>query len=567
MKPTWRASVTAIAFALLAAATTTTPAASADTGSRTVTYHGYQLDVPGGWRVVDLATTPSACVRFDSETVYLGHQVEEPDCPAKIVDRTAGLVIEPLADLTPEQVPDGVVTAPPGTATPPPGTPSRENAIRVAVPDAGVLVTAGHTGATELTVRAALSGARLVPGGARAILPARPAKAAAAAPIVAPGSFQGKGFEACAAPAQATMDAWRASPYRAVGIYSSGDLRACAQPNLTSAWVANQATRGWRFILTDVGRQAPCTGYRLKMSSDPSVARQQGRDAAASAITANTALGFGPGSVIYSDIEGYSSTAACKAGVLSYVSGWTEALHAKGWLSGVYTSAGSGIKDLASAYTNTSYTRPDHIWFAWWNDKADTDTGSYAPSTYWASHQRIHQYAGEVAETWGGVRIPGIDRDYLDVGPRTTLPCDTVSLDFTAYPRIASGATGNLVKAAQCLLAPNARPTGTFDEPTVAATKAFQQAHGLTATGEIEARTWTALVSAGDTPTLRQGATGAAVNRLQRALTAASGKTLAIDGAFGPNTEKTVRDYQSSRGLDVDGVVGQATWAALQAGR
>ncbi|ANN17891.1 hypothetical protein SD37_21070 [Amycolatopsis orientalis] len=565
MKPTWRASATAIAFALLTAATT--PAAVADTGSRTVTYHGYQLDVPAGWRGVDLATTPSACVRFDSMTVYLGHQTEEPDCPAKIVDRTAGLVIEPLAELTPEQVPDGVVTAPPGTATPPTGTPSSEQTIRVAVPDAGVLVTAGHTAATEQTVRAALNGARLVPGGARAVLPARPAKAAAAAPIVAPGSFQGKGFEACAAPAQATMDAWRASPYRAVGIYSSGGLRACAQPHLTPAWVANQAAHGWRFILTDVGRQAPCTDYRLKMSSDPSVARQQGRDAAASAITANTALGFGAGSVIYSDIEGYSSTAACKAGVLSYVSGWTEALHAKGWLSGVYTSAGSGIKDLASAYTNTSYTRPDHIWFAWWNDKADADTGSYAPSTYWANHQRIHQYAGEVAETWGGVRISGIDRDYLDVGPRTTLPCDTVSLDFAAYPRIASGATGNLVKAAQCLLAAKGRPTGTFDEPTVSATKAFQQAHGLAATGEIEARTWTALLSTGDTPTLRQGATGAAVNRLQRALTAASGKTLAIDGTFGPNTEKAVRDYQSARRLDVDGVVGQATWAALQAGR
>ncbi|MFD6070232.1 glycoside hydrolase domain-containing protein [Amycolatopsis lurida] len=563
MKRIRRTGAIALAVALLSLATP----ADAATGSRTVTYHGYQLDVPDGWRVVDLATAPSTCVRFDAETVYLGHQAQEPDCPAKLVGRTAGVVIEPLTELTPEQVPEGVVTAPPGTATPPPGTPSREGTIRVAVPDAGVLVTAGHTGATEQTVRTALEGARLVAGGTRAVLPTRPGKAAAAAPIVAPGSFQGKGFETCAAPAQATMDAWRASPYRAVGIYSSGDLRACAQPNLTPAWVANQAARGWRFILTDVGRQAPCTGYRLKMSPDPAIARQQGRDAAANAIAANTALGFGAGSVIYSDIEGYSSTAACKAGVLSYVSGWTEALHAKGWLSGVYTSAGSGIKDLASAYTNTSYTRPDHIWFAWWNDKADTDTGTYAPSAYWANHQRIHQYAGEVAETWGGVRIPGIDRDYLDVGPGTTPPCDTVSLDFGAYPRIASGSTGNLVKAAQCLLSPTGRPTGTFDEATVSAAKTFQQAHGLAATGEIEARTWTALLSTGDTPTLRQGATGAAVNRLQRALTAASGKTLAIDGAFGPNTEKAVRDYQGSRGLGVDGVVGQATWGALQAGR
>jgi peptidoglycan hydrolase-like protein with peptidoglycan-binding domain len=540
--------------------------------SRTVNYHGYQVEVPAGWRVVDLAEQPRACVRFDIETVYLGRSRDQSDCPARLVGRTAGLVIEPLAGLAPERVPDGVVTAPRGSARPPADATSHDGAVRVAVEDAGVLVTAAHNGNTEPLVRRVLDTARLVPGGEPVAVPAA-SRVAAAAAIVAPGTYEGKGFDACAAPSQATMNAWLASPYRAVGIYSSGDLRACSQPNLTASWVANQSANGWRFILTDVGRQAPCTDYRLRMSTDPATARQQGRDAADAAMTAASALGFGSGSAVYSDIENYRSTTSCKASVLSYVSGWTEGLHARGWLSGVYSSASSGIRDLSSAYSSTTYTRPDHIWFAWWNDRADTDTGTYAPATQWANHQRLHQYAGEVPETWGGVRLSGIDRDYLDVGSGAPLPCDTVSLDFSAYPRIESGSSGNAVKAAQCLLAAAGQlpaatnPSGTFDAATTSATTAFQQSRGLTATGVVEAHTWTALLSTGDTPTLRQGSSGAAVRRLQRALTAALGSALAIDGSFGPNTETAVRSYQSSRGLGVDGVVGPATWGALQAGR
>ncbi|MEV7997146.1 peptidoglycan-binding protein, partial [Streptomyces sp. NPDC086077] len=194
------------------------------------------------------------------------------------------------------------------------------------------------------------------------------------------------------------------------------------------------------------------------------------------------------------------------------------------------------------------------------------------PSTHWSGHQRIHQYAGEVTESYGGYSI-NIDRDYLDVGSGTPPQpsCTGANLDFTAYTTVQSGSTGNLVKAAQCLLKAAGHdpgtPDGIFGPDTTTAARNFQSSKGLTADGAVGPRTWTALLSRGSTPTVQNGSTGEAVSRLQRALTAALGRTVGIDGIFGSGTAKAVRDYQSSRGLGVDGIVGPGTWGALQSGR
>lgn len=64
-------------------------------------------------------------------------------------------------------------------------------------------------------------------------------------------------------------------------------------------------------------------------------------------------------------------------------------------------------------------------------------------------------------------------------------------------------------------------------------------------------------------PTLKRGAQGPMVVRLQRALTAA-GYSVADDGDFGDGTDSAVRRFQAARSLDVDGVVGARTWAALR---
>ncbi len=261
-----------------------------------------------------------------------------------------------------------------------------------------------------------------LPASAR-IATAAPAQPQAAAALPAqPGAFTGRGFDTCTAPSQSAMNAWRnSSPYRAIGIYISGASRSCAQPNLTATWVTNQVNNGWRLIPIELDKQAPCGTRQPKMSSSPTTARGEGAASATRAVNAAKALGIPPGSAIYNDIEHYPSNASCKAAVLSYLSGWTERLHALGYLSGVYSSGSSGITDVCSEYQNAAYTRLDHLWIAWWNGQANTDAGPYCPAAYYANRQRLHQYAGEVTETWGGVTIH-IDRDYLDVSATPSEP-------------------------------------------------------------------------------------------------------------------------------------------------
>jgi hypothetical protein len=408
---------------------------------------------------------------------------------------------------------------------------------------------------------------------------AEPAGAAAPRKAGAPGSLTGYAFDACSAPAQEVMDAWwESSPYAAVGIYISGSNRFCAQPELDASWVRKQQRTGWHLLPIHVGPQASCSGYSDRMSSDLAIAEQQGRAEAAKAVATAKDLGIGRRSTLYYDLEDYDiGPDNCRQAALSFLSGWTKALHGAGLDSGVYSSIGAAITslDYADRVSPGSYAMPDDIWFAWENGKADVVTDDRVQSRRWDKHSRVHQYDLEVKKGHGGHTLT-IDANWVDVGagsmgsPSRAL-CKGVDVDLRAYPRRTKGSRGPVVEAAQCLLRKHrftkAPITGRYVAKTVAAVRKAQKKLDLKATGTLDRRTWVALLARGSHPLVKVGSTGDPVRRVQRALTAALGTQVAVDGALSKKTAKAVSKYQRKAGLPTTGVVTDEMWARLLGGR
>jgi hypothetical protein len=252
----------------------------------------------------------------------------------------------------------------------------------------------------------------IVVPGRSATRPSVLARAGRAATASAGGAvFTGLGFDACTTPSSRTMAAWAASPYRAIGIYIGGVNRACSQPNLTAAWVSAQTAAGWHLIPTYVGLQAPTSSCSSCAKLSASQAIAQGSAAAIDAVAQASAVGIGPGSPIYFDMESYATSFSASGATLAFLSAWTDQLHSLGYDSGVYSSSASGIADIVDS-VGSGYSQPDDLWIANWNGQQNT-IDPYVPSNVWSDHQRIHQYRGGHDETYGGVTI-NIDNNYVD---------------------------------------------------------------------------------------------------------------------------------------------------------
>jgi len=408
---------------------------------------------------------------------------------------------------------------------------------------------------------------------------------------VTPGNFTGYGFDQCNAPSQSMMNAWlKSSPFWAVGIYISGDSRACReQANLTPTWVTRQLNRGWRLLPITLGPQASCNPRFPRYGNDPTIdptpgtddryakARRQARAEAVKTVAAATKLGISPGSTLWYDLEGFDATnTRCRESALAFLSAYTVKLHALNYVSGVYSSAGSGIKVLDDARVDRpdAFTLPDAIWIARWDNAANTST-SYIRSDGWLPGGRMKQYQGGHDETWGGVRI-NIDRNWLDLGEGSVTPavqhCGGINVDLPDYPSVAAGASANPgVLALQCLFQErglySGKLNGTYNTRLLAATQAWQQGHGFPVTQGWSRPNWMSLLADGTNPVLKFGSASDDVRRVQRSLNAARHKyALAVSGTFDQSTVDAVKDWQTRHALTADGIITGAEWNALRSG-
>ena len=88
--------------------------------------------------------------------------------------------------------------------------------------------------------------------------------------------YAGLAFDTCTAPPLATMQAWAASPYRAVGVYVGGQNRTCAQPELTRGWVRAVVDARLAADPDLQGPQPPCGGKPTDSKIVPSQAAAEG---------------------------------------------------------------------------------------------------------------------------------------------------------------------------------------------------------------------------------------------------------------------------------------------------
>ena len=415
-----------------------TAGAAAFTGPlQTVRYRSVTVRVPADWPVISFDADPTACLRLDRAALYLGTPGTEQDCPAHAVGRAGTVWLAPAGarerslaatgraesvDGLRARVLDSGASQEREVVLPDAGVVVRtawgadatvtENAVASLAPVAGpIAAPVAATASTGTTVSTGTTAA-----GSGAALAASTASATAAATGTV---LTGMAFDACSAPSTTTMSAWRHSPYAAVGIYIGGSMRACGDGNLSASWVSTVTGAGWGLIPIYVGPQAPCVYQGGLAAISASKATTQGRNNAADAIVQATRFGLGPGTVIYYDMEAYATgNTSCTNAVLDFVTAWTAELRRQGYLSGVYGSPASLMSDMSRAFAahDPTFTPPDHVWYAHWNQRQDvTDSASYPAfkDAYWRNHQRLHQYAGGHNETWGG-RTINIDSNWVD---------------------------------------------------------------------------------------------------------------------------------------------------------
>ena len=434
---------------------------------KTVEYRGYAIRVPATWPVYSLSKDPRRCVRYDVNAVYLGTPGPDPNCPAHVVGRADTISIGGQATPGPRSTPvrtDLRATVGAKRAGPDmpaaPGTIMQNAQLRelsVAMPDSAPAITATYgtsadeimqvlagvrritqqsapTGTTASNPVQQPSGGTPTPGPSPTIpappswippswptpaptgtgLPTQPPNPVpSSSPPPAPPAGALAGFDTCGAPSLQTMKAWRAR-YAVAAIYIGGQEMGCGYGNLSKSWVQSAEAMGWSLMPTFVGLQAPCNSFSDEIN--PSQAAQQGQQAAIQAVSDAASFGLGPGSPIYFDMEAYNEKkSSCVTAVLTFLGAWDRQVQASGYVSGVYSSAGSGVINLqnTSSVGGHPLARPQAIWFALWDNAVNLTGAPYMTPAVWSASARAKQYAGPRVVTVGGISM-NIDSDLVN---------------------------------------------------------------------------------------------------------------------------------------------------------
>ena len=289
----------------------------------------------------------------------------------------------------------------------------------------------------------------------------------------------------------------------------------------------------------------------------------------------------------------YGISRNCNSGVTEHSEG-----RALDWMISAYNAEQKAIADAVVEWLSASddkgnpgvMARRFGINYIIWNRKM---WRAYAPERGWATYTGSHPHDDHIhiTFTWDGSYKrtswwTGVALKTVTIGPGSGVPGapDPGSVPImtaTGYHVLRAGSTGEEVRILQRGLKITA--DGSFGPQTQAAVRAFQTEHGLTVDGVVGPQSWTKLIDLGLVPartapvpapapapapvahpleqyasqTLRRGSSGAAVSALQRAL------AITADGSFGPATEAKVKEYQVSKELTADGVVGANVWNAL----
>lgn len=305
-------------------------------------------------------------------------------------------------------------------------------------------------------------------------------------------------------------------------------------------------------------------------------------------------------------------TRNCNSGVTEHSEG-----RAWDWMLSVNKPNEKAIADAVTQWLSApdaqgrpgAMARRFGIMYIIWNKKV---WRAYDPARGWATYtgsaphtDHIHfsfSWDGAYGRTswWTGKALTTVSPGPAGA-PKPTTPPQTPS---AVYSLLIQGATGPDVVLAQKVIGVTA--DGVFGPKTAAALRTWQGAHGVKVTGQLDPATWARMVAlkliparGTSTPakpatpatpatpakpttpapapakpttgptsplaayaklTLAKGARGAAVTALQKAL------GITADGAFGPQTEASVKAFQARRNLPATGIVGPSTWTALMGG-